>query len=174
VTYIKNPSYFYKNTITLKTTPEKLFSTVSDLRFWEKIYPNTLVASYYDRSDEARPGAILVEKYWGITGYHVFKHVIKVYEPPYFIEWEGKTIYGGLLVLLFLPCAKHIHGHFRYKVSTNPDNTINWTRECEFTLESKSLFSRFIYIIYMPLFRLELMKALRLYQNEVREMLSAH
>ena len=170
--YAKNPKYYYKNTVKLKTTAENLFFTVTDLDFWEKIYPNTLVASYYKKNHEARIGSVLVEKYWGLTGYHVFRHVIKEYKPPYFIEWEGRTIYGGLLVLIFLPCVKHIYGNFRYKISPNSDNTVDWTRECEFSIKSSNLFYRFIYMIYMPLFRIELMKALKLYQNEINELLT--
>ncbi|WNZ58065.1 SRPBCC family protein [Microbulbifer sp. MKSA007] len=171
VLYFKDKSYFYKNAAIIQSPPEALFDYVVDLRNWESKYPNTLFAEYNLGGDKSTLGSVAIEKYWGITGYHVMKHQLINYERPNKISWEGKTIYGGALVLLFLPITKHITGHFSYTITEMKGGASHWERQCYFKMHSANPIYQLVYLLYMPLFRLELLKALRLYQAEVKEMM---
>ncbi|WP_444930682.1 SRPBCC family protein [Microbulbifer sp. SSSA002] len=169
--YVKDKSYSYQNAVTIQVSSEDLFDFVVDLRNWESKYPNTLFAEYNMGGNKATVGSVAIEKYWGITGYHVMKHQLVNYERPNKIAWEGRIIYGGALVLLCLPITRYVSGHFSYTITEEAGGASRWERCCYFKMHSTNPFYLLVYLLYMPLFRLELLKALRLYQAEVKEMM---
>jgi hypothetical protein len=100
------------------------------------------------------------------------EHSIDVAAP---IEWTGRTMaVFWCSCSCPLPAALAASSARSYALTpVDQANKVRWTRSCRFVLNSSNVFHQIFYLCYMPIFRLELMRALRIYQELCKEELES-